>query len=40
LDIVHVASAVELEFIYFATFDVRQRQLAKAAGLKTIVPPA
>ncbi len=38
LDIVHVASAMELEFSYFATFDVRQRQLARAAGLKVIVP--
>ncbi len=38
LDIVHVASAVELEFKHFATFDVRQQQLAKAAGLKIIVP--
>jgi predicted nucleic acid-binding protein len=40
LDIVHVASAVELEFRYFATFDVRQQQLARAAGLKVIVPSA
>ncbi len=38
LDIVHVASAMELEFSYFATFDVGQRQLARAAGLKVIVP--
>ncbi len=38
LDIVHVASAVELEFKHFATFDVRQQQLAKAASLKIIVP--
>ncbi len=38
LDIVHVASALELEFRYFATFDVRQQQLARAAGLKLIVP--
>jgi hypothetical protein len=34
----HVASAMELQFKYFATFDVRQQQLAKAAGLKIIVP--
>ncbi len=40
LDIVHVASAVELELKYFATFDVRQQQLARAAGLKIIVPSA
>jgi hypothetical protein len=38
LDIVHVAGAVELEFRYFATFDVRQQQLARVAGLKVIVP--
>jgi predicted nucleic acid-binding protein len=40
LDILHVASALELEFKYFATFDVRQQQLARAAGLKVIVPSA
>lgn len=40
LDILHVATAVELEFKYFATFDVRQQQLAKAAGLKIILPSA
>lgn len=40
LDIVHVASAVELEFRYFATFDVRQQELARLAGLKVIVPAA
>ena len=40
LDIMHVASAAELEFKYFTTFDVRQQQLAKAAGLKIIVPSA
>jgi hypothetical protein len=40
LDIVHVASAVELEFRYFATFDVRQQELARRAGLKVIVPAA
>lgn len=38
LDIMHVASAMELEYRYFATFDVRQQQLAKAAGLRIIVP--
>ena len=38
LDVMHVASAVELEFKYLATFDVRQQRLAKAAGLTTIVP--
>ena len=34
LDILHVASAVELDLKYFATFDVRQQQLARIAGLK------
>lgn len=38
LDILHVASALELEFKHFATFDVRQQQLARAAGLRIIVP--
>jgi len=38
LDILHVASALELEFKHFATFDVRHQQLARAAGLKVIVP--
>jgi len=40
LDILHVASALELDFKYFATFDVRQRQLARAAGLKVVLPSA
>ena len=40
LDILHVASALELEFKHFATFDVRQQQLAQAAGLKIIIPSA
>lgn len=40
LDIVHVASAIELGLKYFATFDVRQQQLARAAGLKIIRPSA
>ena len=38
LDILHVASAMELEFKHFATFDIRQQQLARAAGLKIIRP--
>jgi predicted nucleic acid-binding protein len=38
LDILHVASAVELELNHFVTFDVRQQQLALAAGLKVVVP--
>lgn len=40
LDILHVASALELEFKHFASLDVRQQQLARAAGLKIIVPSA
>lgn len=38
LDTLHVASAMELEFKHFATFDARQQQLARAAGLKIIRP--
>jgi predicted nucleic acid-binding protein len=40
LDILHVASALELEFKQFSTFDVRQQQLAQAAGLRIIIPSA
>ncbi len=35
LDVLHVACALELKSRYFLTFDIRQRQLAVAAGLKT-----
>ena len=38
LDVLHVASALELELKNFLTFDLRQRKLAKAVGLKLIVP--
>lgn len=38
LDIVHVASAVTLERRHFLTFDLRQRKLAQAAGLKLAIP--
>jgi hypothetical protein len=38
LDILYVASALELEFKRFSTFDVRQQQLARAAGLKIVIP--
>jgi predicted nucleic acid-binding protein len=38
LDILHVASAIELEFKQFTTFDSRQQQLARAAGLKLVTP--
>lgn len=40
LDILHIASAIELEFKSFLTFDLRQQRLAKAVGLKLIVPKA
>lgn len=35
LDILHIATAVHLQVEQFLTFDARQRQLARAAGLKT-----
>jgi len=38
LDVLHVATAIELRLRYFVTFDRRQRQLASAAGLKPITP--
>jgi predicted nucleic acid-binding protein len=38
LDVLHVASALELELRNFCTFDQRQQELAKAAGLKLIHP--
>jgi predicted nucleic acid-binding protein len=37
LDVLHVACALELQFRRFVTFDRRQQQLARAAGLKLIV---
>jgi predicted nucleic acid-binding protein len=40
LDVLHVASAIELELKHFATFDTRQQQLARAARLKLITPAA
>jgi predicted nucleic acid-binding protein len=40
LDVIHVASAIELELKHFATFDTRQQQLARAAGLKLATPAA
>jgi predicted nucleic acid-binding protein len=36
LDVLHVATAVELGLRNFLTFDRRQQQLARAAGLKTV----
>lgn len=38
LDVLHVATAVELGLADFVTFDQRQQQLALAAGLRLIVP--
>lgn len=38
LDVLHVASALELGFKSFLTFDLRQQQLARAVGLKLTVP--
>ena len=36
LDVLHVASALELELRYFLSWDIRQKRLASAAGLKVI----
>lgn len=36
LDILHVASALELQLRRFLTFDERQQQLAQATGLKLV----
>ena len=36
LDVLHVASALELELRHFATFDRRQQQLARLAGLRVL----
>lgn len=38
LDILHVASALELGFKQFLTFDQRQKKLSRACGLKPITP--
>ncbi len=38
LDILHVASAMELGLRSFVTFDRRQQQLARAAGLQVVSP--
>jgi hypothetical protein len=40
LDVLHVATAVELELRAFVTLDTRQRQLASAVGLKVLTPMA
>lgn len=36
LDVLHVASALELGMRRFLTFDLRQQRLARAAGLKAV----
>lgn len=38
LDVLHVASALELGARTFVTYDTRQASLAKAVGLKTLAP--
>lgn len=40
LDVVHVATALELGLRHFVTFDRRQQQLARAVGLKVLTPRA
>lgn len=40
LDVLHVASALELGLRRFVSFDERQQKLAHAAGLKVVVPSA
>jgi uncharacterized protein len=40
LDVLHVATALELGLPYLVTFDRRQRQLARTTGLKVLAPPA
>jgi predicted nucleic acid-binding protein len=36
LDVLHIACAVELGLCQFLTFDVKQRKLAVACGLKAV----
>jgi predicted nucleic acid-binding protein len=38
LDVIHVASALELDLKRFVTYDQRQQLLAKAVGLKVAAP--
>lgn len=38
LDVLHVASALELRLARFLTFDARQRMLARAVGLRLVAP--
>jgi len=38
LDVLHVASALELGLRRFVSFDERQQKLARAVGLKVVIP--
>jgi predicted nucleic acid-binding protein len=38
LDVLHVATALELGVRAFLTFDARRKQLARAVGMKTMTP--
>jgi predicted nucleic acid-binding protein len=38
LDVLHVASALELQVRWFVTYDTKQARLAEACGLKVIQP--
>ncbi len=38
LDVLHVACALELQHRSFLTFDLRQRNLARAVGLRVLTP--
>ena len=38
LDVLHVATAIELKLPSFITYDRRQQRLARAAGLKVLAP--
>ena len=38
LDVLHVASALELGFRFFLTFDTRQQNLARTVGLRIFAP--
>lgn len=38
MDILHVACALQIESCYFLTFDMRQRALARTAGLEIVEP--
>jgi predicted nucleic acid-binding protein len=38
LDVLHVASALELDLRVFVTYDARQEELARAVGLKMVAP--